>query len=477
MEPTEKEFQNLASNYRIIPVWESFLFDEETPISLFRKLWGREKYAFLLESAERGEVLGRYSFLGCKPTAVWVTQNGEDPIPLLRKRVLNKRAPLIRDLPPFMGGAVGYISYDAVRAWEKLPSFQRDDLRLPTSIMMLFPTILMIDHLKRELTIVHMAEVNEGADKAYEEGRRKIEEIKAMLTNIASHSPRGSAPGRSYLGDLEVSISDEEFILAVERAKRYIERGDIFQVVLSRRFSLPFAGDPFDVYRILHSINPSPYMFYLKMGDLVMVGSSPEIMVRVHNGVVFQRPIAGTRPRGRTPEEDKELEMDLLEDEKERAEHLMLVDLARNDVGKVCEYGSVKVPQFMVTERYSHVMHIVSYVEGKLREDRDALDALQASLPAGTVSGAPKVRAMEIIEELEPVRRGPYAGVVGYLSFNGNLDSCITIRTAIFYKGKVFIQAGAGIVADSLPQRELLEIENKAKALLKALHQYEERYL
>jgi len=477
LEPTKKDFRDLAKDYQIIPIWESFLFDEETPISLFRKFGEKEKYAFLLESAEKGEILGRYSFLGYKPSAIWTTKNGEDPIPLIRNSILSKKAPIIGSLPPFTGGVVGYISYDAVRVWEKLPSLSQDDLRLPTSLMMLFPTVLIIDHLKRELTIVHMAEVNGDADSAYEKGRREIEEIKEMLKNSNTNSPPLSPMIKGSLGELKTSMSEEEFIRAVEKAKVYIQKGDIFQVVLSRRFSLPFEGNPFDVYRILHSINPSPYMFYLKMGDLAMVGSSPEIMVRVHNGIVFQRPIAGTRPRGKTPEEDQELERDLLQDEKEKAEHLMLVDLARNDVGKVCEYGTVKVPHFMVVERYSHVMHIVSYVEGKLREDKDALDALQASLPAGTVSGAPKVRAMEIIEELEPVRRGPYAGVVGYLGFNGNLDTCITIRTAIFYKGKVHIQAGAGIVADSVPERELMEIENKAKALLNALKRYEEGYL
>lgn len=477
MKPTINEFKNLAREYKMVPCWESFIFDEETPISLFRKLAGKERYAFLLESAEKGEILGRYSFIGYNPSSLMITKNGEDPIPLLRKYILSKKTPLIAGLPPFTGGVVGYISYDTVRVWEKLPSIQKNDLGLPTSMMMLFPTILIIDHLKRELTIVHIAEVNGDEESAYEEGKRKIEEIKRTLKEISTNNTTsGSVTSPIFQGGIETSISEEDFIRAVEKAKKYIEKGDIFQVVLSRRFSLPFQGNPFDVYRILHSINPSPYMFYLKMDNLIMVGSSPEIMVRVQNGVVFQRPIAGTRPRGRTPEEDKELERDLLQDEKEKAEHLMLVDLARNDVGKVCEYGSVRVPQYMVVERYSHVMHIVSYVEGQLREDKDALDALQASLPAGTVSGAPKVRAMEIIEELEPVRRGPYAGVVGYLGFNGNLDTCITIRTAIFYKDKVHIQAGAGIVADSVPQRELIEIENKAKALLKALELYKEGY-
>lgn len=477
MKPTINEFKNLAREYKMVPCWESFIFDEETPISLFRKLAGKERYAFLLESAEKGEILGRYSFIGYNPSSLMITKNGEDPIPLLRKYILSKKTPLIAGLPPFTGGVVGYISYDTVRVWEKLPSIQKNDLGLPTSMMMLFPTILIIDHLKRELTIVHIAEVNGDEESAYEEGKRKIEEIKRTLKEISTNNTTsGSVTSPIFQGGIETSISEEDFIRAVEEAKKYIEKGDIFQVVLSRRFSLPFQGNPFDVYRILHSINPSPYMFYLKMDNLIMVGSSPEIMVRVQNGVVFQRPIAGTRPRGRTPEEDKELERDLLQDEKEKAEHLMLVDLARNDVGKVCEYGSVRVPQYMVVERYSHVMHIVSYVEGQLREDKDALDALQASLPAGTVSGAPKVRAMEIIEELEPVRRGPYAGVVGYLGFNGNLDTCITIRTAIFYKDKVHIQAGAGIVADSVPQRELIEIENKAKALLKALELYKEGY-
>jgi anthranilate synthase component 1 len=475
LEPAKNEFKKLAKQFELIPVWDSFLYDEETPISLFRKLAGKERYAFLLESAERGEVLGRYSFIGYKPTLVWETKNGEDPLKPLRQYVLSKKAPLMEGLPPFLGGAVGYIGYDAIRIWERLPNWQIDDLRLPTSIMMLFHTVLIIDHLKRELTIVKMAEVGDDADSAYEQAINSIDELKRMLLNQGRNS-NGVVleKGRKIKGEIEKSISDEDFLKAVERAKGYIEIGDIFQVVLSRRFALPFEGNPFDVYRILHSINPSPYMFYLKMGDLELAGSSPEIMVRVQNGVVTQRPIAGTRPRGKTPEEDKRLESELLADEKERAEHLMLVDLARNDVGKVCEYGSVVMPRFMVIERYSHVMHIVSYVEGKLREDKDALDSLQASFPAGTVSGAPKVRAMEIIEELEPVRRGPYSGVVGYLSFNGNLDTCITIRTAVFHKGKVYVQAGAGIVADSNPQRELLEIENKAKALIKAIEKYQE---
>ncbi|MGB9797800.1 MAG: anthranilate synthase component I [bacterium] len=473
MEPTKTEFKKLAKEYELVPVWDSFLFDEETPISLFRQLAGEEKYAFLLESAEKGEILGRYSFLGYRPTRIWKTENDEDPIKPLREYVLSQKAPSLEGLPPFLGGAVGYIGYDAVRIWERLPKLQVDDLALPTSIMMLFNDVLIIDHLKRELTIVNMTQIGEDADSAYESARIRIEELKRTIFEARQNS-NCMTKEKKAIGELEASISEEDFIKAVEKAKDYIDMGDIFQVVLSRRFSFPFEGNPFDVYRILHSINPSPYMFYLKMGNLALVGSSPEVMVRVKDGTVIQRPIAGTRPRGRTSEEDKKLEEELLEDEKERAEHLMLVDLARNDIGKVSEYGSVVVSRFMEIERYSHVMHIVSYVEGKLREDKDALDALQASFPAGTVSGAPKVRAMEIIEELEPVRRGPYSGVVGYLSFNGNLDTCITIRTAIFYKGKAYVQAGAGIVADSIPERELLEIENKAKAIIKAIERYEE---
>ncbi|MBC7328252.1 anthranilate synthase component I [bacterium] len=478
MKPTKEEFKHLARDYPLVPVWETFLFDVETPISLFRRIGEKEKYAFLLESAERGEILGRYSFIGYKPSSIIVSKEDEDPIPLLRKLILTRKAPTIDELPPFTGGAVGYISYDAVRLWEKLPSLQKDDLNLPISTMMIFPTILIMDHLKRELTIVHMAEVGSDPEESFEKGKKIVQKVKNIIqqpNNNNSYS--NEVKMKTFPNELQTTMSDEEFIRAVEKAKEYIYKGDIFQVVLSRRFSKRFEGNPFDVYRILHSINPSPYMFYLKMGDLAMVGSSPEIMVRVHNGVVFQRPIAGTRPRGKTVEEDKELENDLLNDEKERAEHLMLVDLARNDVGKVCEYGSVQVSKFMVIERYSHVMHIVSYVEGRLRKDKDALDALQASFPAGTVSGAPKVRAMEIIEELEPVKRGPYAGVVGYVGFNGNLDTCITIRTALFYKENVYIQAGAGIVADSSPNRELLEIENKAKALLTAIERYKEGYL
>ncbi len=473
MQLNRNEFKSLAREYDLVPVWDAFLFDIETPISLFSRLGRGQKYAFLLESAERGEVLGRYSFMGRNPQAVWETRGNEDPLEPLRGKVISKKVAPVEGLPPFLGGAVGYIGYDAVRLWEKIPSLQKDDLGLPTSIMMLFSTVLILDHLKRELLIVRMTEARDDLDSAYDEAVKEIEEIKREIeekNNVSNCCSQGF-PAEE---EVEANLREEEFVSAFEKAQHYIKIGDIFQVVLSRRFSLPFRGDPFQVYRLLHHINPSPYMFYLKMGDLNLAGSSPEVMVRVQDGKALQRPIAGTRPRGRTKEEDERLAEELLKDEKERAEHLMLVDLARNDLGRVCEYGTVKVPQFMTIERYSHVMHIVSYVEGKVREDKDALEVLKHSFPAGTVSGAPKVRAMEIIEELEPTRRGPYSGVVGYLGFNGNLDTCITIRTAVFWKGRAYVQAGAGIVADSQPYRELKEINDKAEAVLKAIKQSKE---
>jgi anthranilate synthase component 1 len=365
---------------------------------------------------------------------------------------------------------VGYIAYDAVRQLENLPETNPDDLGLPDMLFMFTDTIVAFDNVSHKLTVMHNLQARPGdnLDLLYDQAAGVLQQILADLRN-----PLAEAQGQNGQVEAEDSfnsnIEKEDFLAAVEACKSYIKKGDIIQAVLSQRLDTEFEGDAFSLYRALRIVNPSPYMFYLHFAGVKLVGASPEIHVRSYDGKVTIRPIAGTRPRGENVEQDLKLEKELLADEKERAEHLMLVDLARNDIGRVCRYGSVKVTEFMVVERYSHVMHIVSDVEGTLEEGKDAFDLIAATFPAGTVSGAPKIRAMEIVEELEPTRRGPYAGLVGYFSFNGNFDSCITIRTMLVKGNKVYVQAGAGIVADSVPEREYAETLNKAKALFRAI--------
>lgn len=482
--PGEKEFAALVrSGYNLIPVWTEWTADLDTPISIYKRLAPRAP-SFLLESVEGGAYLARYSFLGCDPFLVFRYRSGRAelsangarrtvpgrPLELLRTSLEGYRVPPVEGLPRFWGGAVGYLGYDVVRYLERLPARAADDLNLPEAVFVFPRTVLVFDHLYHQVRAVANLPVTREPERAY---RRAVAYLEALVTAARDGPPQayGVSAVRRACAALEPrsNLGYERFTAAVERAGEYIRAGDVLQVVLSQRLEVPFAGSPFEVYRRLRALNPSPYMFYLDLGGPVLVGSSPEMLVRVEGGVAETRPIAGTRPRGKDAAEDELLARELFEDPKERAEHVMLVDLGRNDLGRVCRPGSVSVTRFMVNEKFSHVMHLVSHVRGELAPGRSAFDALAACFPAGTVSGAPKVRAMEIIEELEPVRRGPYAGAVGYFSFDGNMDTCITIRTIVIHDGRAYVQAGAGIVADSVPEREYFETLNKARALLETL--------
>lgn len=488
--PTFEEFSRLASKGNLIPVYREILADTETPVSTFLKLSRNPRRkkgtAFLLESVEGGENIGRYSFLGGEPMLVFRSRDGKgtvehpaakikekadgNPLDVLRRLMKSYRFVESPDLPRFSGGAVGYFSYDAVRYFEPSLQLKRpDDLNLPEAYFIISDTLVIFDHVKHTLKIVAHAHVDgKNLRQIYQTAEKKVEALAKRLS-VSLRIPAQEWKSATTEIPFKSNVTKRQFEDSVRRAKRYIEAGDIIQVVLSQRFSTSFAGDPFLLYRALRGINPSPYMFYLEFPEGTFVGSSPEMMVRCDDGEVEIRPIAGTRPRGKTDVEDTALAQELLDDPKERAEHIMLVDLARNDIGRVCQNATVHVDDLMVIERYSHVMHIVSSVRGKMNHGRDAFDLLRATFPAGTVAGAPKVRAMQIIEELENRRRGPYAGTVGYFSFSGNLDSAITIRTLIVKDKKVWIQAGAGIVADSDPSKEYEETLNKARALLKAV--------
>jgi len=483
--PSFKEFKEKAKEGNLIPVCREILADMETPVSAFRKI-DEGEYSFLLESVEGGEKWGRYSFLGANPSVIFrskgtsaeIIKNGRaeiikgisDPLECLKK-LIQKYTPVeFEGLPRFYGGAVGYLSYDAVRFFESLPGTSRDELNLYDSFFLITDTLLIFDNVKHRIKIVSNAHLEEGLaiKEAYEQAKQKIEQIIRKLQRpLSTYPPKTKR--RSPL-KFRSNFTKEEFQKIVRKAKRYIREGEIIQVVLSQRLQAKKMGiDNFDLYRALRIVNPSPYMFYLHLGKQVLVGSSPEVLVRLEGQKIELRPIAGTRPRGRNDQEDQRLEKELLMDPKERAEHIMLVDLGRNDVGRVARIGSVNVNEQMVIERYSHVMHIVSNIQGLLEKRKDAFSVLRASFPAGTVTGAPKIRAMEIIEELEGTRRGPYAGSVGYFSFSGNMDMCITIRTIIIKGERIYLQAGAGIVADSRPEREYQETINKTKALVKAV--------
>ncbi|MFA4905508.1 MAG: anthranilate synthase component I [Candidatus Margulisiibacteriota bacterium] len=465
--PNKEEFIKLAKQGNLIPVYREMATDMETPVSAFKKIAGEN--AFLLESVEGGEKIARYSFLGSNPTKIFKTKKGQDPFVVLKKALAQYRPVRIANLPRFHGGLVGYLSYDVIRYIENLPGSKPDILKLPETQFMLTDTLLAFDHLKHKILIISNAEVKGDPEKAYQLAVKKIialeKKLKRPLKTSEFKLPRVPKKPLKFTSN----FTKTEYEKTVSAAKEFVAAGDIIQVVPSQRFTAPFKGRAFDVYRVLRTINPSPYMFYLKFGDLKLVGSSPEVMVRLEKGEATVRPIAGTRPRGKTEAEDKKLAEELLASEKEKAEHIMLVDLARNDLGRVCEYKSVEVSELMTIERYSHVMHIVSNVRGKLKKGQDAVDLFKASFPAGTVSGAPKVRAMEIIDELEPVRRGPYAGAVGYFDFSGEMDTCITIRTVVLSKGKAHIQAGGGVVADSDPAAEFQETLNKARGIIKAV--------
>jgi len=486
------ELQHVISQakvYNLIPIVRHIMADTETPIRLFQH-FSSEPRAFLLESVEGGVKWARYSFIGTDPFMlirgkggeIVLEQHGETkvlqekPLELLKAHLRSYRSPSIPDLPPFTGGAIGFFGYDLLQYYEKLPAHRIDDLQMNDLQFMFCDQVVVFDHFKQQIQVIGNVHIKEGAldsdiKLAYESAVERIDQVIDRLRQPlpATLMTGGVVPADPDLGEIASNLTKEQFINNVEQAKEYIRSGDIFQVVLSQRFNIETDVDPMHVYRVLRTMNPSPYMYYLKMDDEVIVGTSPEALVKVDGDRVETRPIAGTRPRGKTQEEDLALEQELLADEKERAEHLMLVDLGRNDIGRVAEFGSVRCDSYMEIERYSHVMHIVSNVSGKLREDKDFFDAFVSCMPAGTVSGAPKLRAMEIIAELENEARGAYAGAIGYLGFGGSLNTCITIRTIIFKHGKAYVQAGAGIVWDSVPENEYMETVNKGMAMLKAI--------
>ncbi|MGB0012735.1 MAG: anthranilate synthase component I [Candidatus Sulfotelmatobacter sp.] len=483
--PEFKEFARLARSATLVPVVKSVSADLLTPVSAFLAIAEKEPHAFLLESAERGEQIGRYTFLGVRPymrlraqgSAIEIERGRQrehhlgNVFQVVKQLLGEHRTAAIPGLPPFTAGAVGYFSYDVVRQLENIGEHAKDDIGLPDCELMFFDRLLAFDHLRHQIHIVTTADVaRESPRRAYDQAVRDIaaleKKLAAGLRPAMWRKPKKAKPGKLKVNS---GTTRAKFLRSVERCKEYIAAGDIFQVVLSQRLDFIPGVDPFDLYRALRQVNPSPYLYFLRMGETQILGSSPEMLVRVTGRKLEYRPIAGTHPRGRDEAEDLRLEEKMRTDEKERAEHVMLVDLGRNDLGRVSEYGSVKVKDLMYVERYSHVMHLVSALEGTLRKDLGALDAFAACFPAGTLSGAPKVRAMQIIEELEPVRRGIYGGSVLYADFAGNLDSCIGIRTMLMQGKRAYLQAGAGIVADSDPASEFQESMNKAQALLRAV--------
>jgi anthranilate synthase component 1 len=473
--PSLEEARALAAEHSLVPLRHTFIADTETPVSAYLKLRGSGP-SFLLESAEGGQRVGRWSFLGVHPRSVMrvdhgvLTVDGEerafgDPYAAVSEELSRYRAAPLADLPPFAGGAVGLFGYDLVRWAEPTVGDRENDLGVPDLALMVSDVLLAFDHLRRELTILANVFAGDDFERAYADAVAAIADVRERLTApvpVTRREPRDPPEWTSNVGN-------EGYARGVEVAKDYIRAGDIYQVVPSQRWSADAPVEAFSIYRGLRAVNPSPYMYFLDFEDFQIAGASPEVLVTVSGRKVLQRPIAGTRPRGATLDEDKRQAESLLADEKERSEHVMLVDLARNDLGRVSEYGSVHVDELMAIESYSHVMHIVSEVSGTLREDVDAMDALRASLPAGTLSGAPKIRAMQIIDELEPDGRGPYGGAVGYLSYTGDLDTCIYIRSALVKDGRVHVQAGAGLVADSDPQYEVDETEAKAAAVWRAI--------
>ncbi|MCO5061767.1 MAG: anthranilate synthase component I [Kiritimatiellae bacterium] len=489
--PDKATFLQKATRGNLIPVWRELLADQLTPVAAYEKLRhflqarGGPIHTFLLESVEGGEHIARYSFLGGGPRSVFTSRGSEceiayadgrvetmtaaDPMEALRAHMANYRPVPDPALPRFYGGAVGYVGYDAIARFEpRVALAEKSVLDWPDVLMAVTDSLLIFDHTRHTLKVVVNALVEDDAATAYENALKQIAALCAALTVPLSHQVL-SVQDRPPPMEARSNYTREQFCDTVRKAKDFIRAGDIIQVVLSQRFEVDYSGDPLDVYRAIRCVNPSPYLYCLEFGARAVVGSSPEIHVRNEEGRVEVRPIAGTRPRSEDPARDAALAEELLADPKERAEHIMLVDLGRNDLGRVCQYGTVQVPELMVIERYSHVMHIVSDVVGALAPEHDAYDLMRATFPAGTVSGAPKIRAMEIIGELEPDRRGPYAGAIGYFGFSGNLDSCIAIRTALLDGKKAYVQAGAGIVADSDPDSEYEETRNKARGMLVAL--------
>ena len=501
--PTLEEVKKLKMLGNLVPVYREINADLETPVSAYLKI-ARGSYSFLLESVEGGERLARYSFLGTEPAKIITTgksttnniplprweRQGEgeispslnlsregreddngDPLLLIEKEFKKYQTISVDGLPRFHGGMVGYLSYEVARYFERLPSPDKDSIGLPESNLMLVDTLLIFDHLTHKIKVVSHVRLDGDIEKSYREATQKIDRLVARLNSPLPD--RETAAKTSGNSKVTSNLTQAEYEDIVTKMKKHIYDGDIIQGVPSVRLARHTKASPFAIYRALRSINPSPYMYFLHLNDLHIVGASPELLVRVEDGIVSNHPIAGTRPRSQDSETDKALEKELKTDEKERAEHVMLVDLARNDVGRISEPGTVQVTQFMDTERYSHVMHLVSHVQGKLREGLTQFDALRACFPAGTVSGAPKIHAMEIIAELEPDKRGPYAGAVGYFDFSGNIDTAIAIRTIVIKDGVAYVQAGAGIVADSVPENEYRECLNKAQALLAAISQAE----
>ena len=504
--PSRKEFLALAKEHTLVPVCRTLTADLETPVSAFLRAAWPERECFLLESVEGGEQVGRYTFIGIQPfkrivargraitttEGKRVTSTEGDIFEVLRQALSGHKPARLKGLPPFTAGAVGFFSYDAVRQIERLPALAADELHVPDACLLFFDEVLAFDHVRKEIWLVVTADVTKGKPaEAYSKAVTRLDKFEKRLS-----APLPKLASKRAAGKLKVQhrTRKKDFLAAIHRTKDYIRAGDIFQAVLSQRFDIEPGADSFQVYRSLRTVNPSPYMYFLRFSPdgplgkiskastrktkalqtLELAGSSPELLVRVHQGKVEYRPIAGTRPRGLTDKQDQALADEMLHDEKERAEHVMLVDLGRNDVGRVSQFGSVKVDKLMFVERYSHVMHIVSTIEGKLRPELTAVDALRACFPAGTLSGAPKVRAMEIIEELEPARRGTYGGAVLYADFSGNLDSCIAIRSMLATGGKGYVQAGAGIVADSVPELEYQESINKAQAVIRAIQRARE---
>lgn len=481
--PSLAEFTDFSNTHSVIPIYESLSADTETPISIYLKLVG-EKEGFILESVEQGEHLGRYSFVGlhpCRRVTVhgqqcsvqdgerFYTENG-NPFEVLRALMREAKVADVPGLPRFYGGAVGYFGYDMVENLERFTSTIEDDTHLPDCCLMFPEIVVAVDHIKHVIQIIACVEVTGKPEDNYRHGLSLIQKAKERLSQPLPQRVKSSMPPVT----VRSNRTKAEYMSMVEKAKEYIVAGDIFQVVLSQRLSTELRAEPFALYRALRSVNPSPYLYYLNFGEVKIVGSSPELLVKLENGIVETRPIAGSRKRGADSAEDEALKKELLADEKELAEHIMLVDLGRNDIGRVSQYGTVSTPSLLEVEKYSHIMHIVSSVQGKIQPDKDAIDALKACFPAGTLSGAPKVRAMEIIRELEGRKRGPYGGAVGYLGYSGNMDACITIRTFVINGKQVYVQAGAGIVADSVPEKEYEETLNKAGGLLKALKIVEE---
>lgn len=480
--PSFEEAQKLASDYNIIPITIEYPADMDTPISIFKRM-ETERFCFLLESVEGNRDMARYSFIGRNPFLIFKSYQDQititdhigkeearkgDPIQMLKQLCEQYKSPVLPEIPKFSGGAVGYFAYDVIRFNETLPNAPENDLNQPDLHFMFTDELIIFDHHKQRLIILVNMHVEDDLKMQYERATKRIIEIQNEFSNTILPKNTSSLNYRNFSKPTS-NMTKKEFCHMVESAKEYIKNGDIFQVVLSQRFEIETDVDPLNAYRAIRLINPSPYMYYLKFDDYQVAGASPEMLVRVEDGIVQTSPIAGTKPRGKTPEEDDRLKEELLADPKENAEHTMLVDLGRNDIGKVCKFDSVSVERYRYIQYFSHVMHMTSDIKGEMQPQRNVFDALCSVLPAGTLSGAPKVRAMEIIDEFEKARRGTYGGAIGYISFNGNLDSCITIRTALFKNGKAYVQAGGGIVYDSIAEKEYEESVNKAASMIQAI--------